>query len=263
MDRVRKKSPAAPSCSLQEALAKVEQIYKAEGLHIAPVDAAAKAMGYTSAKSGASVRALATLKMFGLLESKGSGMVSVTKSFQSYRLAPDDRTRQGCLVEFVKKPKIFAGMLSAYPDGLPSDETLKHMLVVDAGFVEGSAEPVIRDFRQSIEFAEFYVANHNYDIDGVEARNAIDVGDVTGLLSGNREDEETVVKASNLTALTPQISEDYDTPIPVRLKGGRKAWITLPNPFFESDKERLIAQINLVYADDANEDVSHEMDGAT
>jgi hypothetical protein len=38
--------------------------------------------------------------------------------------------------------------------------------------------------------------------------------------------------------------------IPVRLPQGRRAFLQIPTPFYESDKLRLINQINLLLTDD-------------
>jgi hypothetical protein len=42
----------------------------------------------------------------------------------------------------------------------------------------------------------------------------------------------------------------YDDPIPIRLRGQRKAWLTLPKPFRDTDKATLIAAIQSIVADD-------------
>lgn len=265
---MKKTSPSAPSHSLEEALKKASKIYEAEDCHIAPVDVAAKAMGYKNAKSGSSMKALATLKMFGLLESKGSGMVSITRSFQSYRLVPDERVRRKLLVEFVKKPKIFAKILSTYPDGLPSDETLRHKLVVDMGFVERSAKLVAKGFRQSIEFVDFYTSDISHDIESIEnIENIEDIEnieepdrmdniDTDSSISESQNTEISTVKTSLPVFAMTHVPDRYDDPISIRLKGGRKVWITLPKPFFSSDKEMVFAHLNLIYTDDGDEGVS-------
>ena len=48
------------------------------------------------------------------------------------------------------------------------------------------------------------------------------------------------------------VSEDLDR-IPVRLPGGRRAWLFIPSPFFSGDKARLKAQIDLLLTADEEE----------
>jgi hypothetical protein len=53
------------------------------------------------------------------------------------------------------------------------------------------------------------------------------------------------------TAPTQDIVEDENSDrIPVRLAGGRRAWLVIPSPFYAADKRRLISQIELLLADD-------------
>lgn len=44
----------------------------------------------------------------------------------------------------------------------------------------------------------------------------------------------------------PESQNDGDDKNPVRLTGGRKAWLIVPTPFYEADKSRLKAQIDLL-----------------
>jgi hypothetical protein len=50
-------------------------------------------------------------------------------------------------------------------------------------------------------------------------------------------------------------SNDVDR-IPVRLAGGRRAWIEIPMPFYEADKDRLKKQIDLLLTNDDEDDDS-------
>ena len=52
----------------------------------------------------------------------------------------------------------------------------------------------------------------------------------------------------------PVISGDGDQ-IPVRLHGGRRAWLVIPAPFYETDKVRLKAQIDLILTQDEEDEV--------
>jgi len=42
--------------------------------------------------------------------------------------------------------------------------------------------------------------------------------------------------------------------VPVRLSGGRRAWLEIPSPFFVAGKRRLKAQIDLLLADDDDDE---------
>ncbi len=250
MKNTRPKSPAAPSHALDEALTKASKLYEAAEHRAMSVDAAAKAMGHMKARQGIAAKSLATLKMYGLLESRGIGRVALTQSFRRYRLESRKSTRQTWLIEFVKKPKIFAMILAAYPGRLPSDETLKHLLVCKGGFMEERAGTVIRCFRRSMAFADVDIPL----IDGVSEPRITPVRSTQARQSESQEIEVAVMKAAHFVWPISGVSDLYDASIPVRLAGGRKAWITLPKPFFDSDKDILRAQIELLHTDEADHD---------
>jgi hypothetical protein len=57
------------------------------------------------------------------------------------------------------------------------------------------------------------------------------------------------VGVSKPTLLSEFSADDTDK-IPVRLSEGRKAWLVIPTPFYEADKLRLKAQIDLLLTED-------------
>lgn len=48
------------------------------------------------------------------------------------------------------------------------------------------------------------------------------------------------------TSVSELEGEDELDRIPVRLTGGRRAWLVIPTPFYSADKSRLKAQIDLL-----------------
>jgi len=61
---------------------------------------------------------------------------------------------------------------------------------------------------------------------------------------------EQIPAASGPTAPSSLQAADR---IPVRLPGGRRAFLEIPSPFFEADKERLKNQIDLLLTEDDEE----------
>jgi hypothetical protein len=52
----------------------------------------------------------------------------------------------------------------------------------------------------------------------------------------------------------PTVQEDSGIDrIPIRLAGGRRAWIEIPSPFFSADRERLKKHIDLLLTDDEDD----------
>lgn len=246
----RKKSPRAPSIALDEALERVLKVYDRERLHAAPTDVIAQNIGYKSANNGAALSVLASLRYYGLLDRPKDGFLAVSKEVETYRFAPEDGLKRSLLIAFLKSPPLYADLLEKYQSGLPSDANLRFELI-QKGFNPSSADAVLIAFRRSVEFAGYY-------------SNGSDLpqGDSTPAPEGSRFDEcepvsnvpvaESVIPKGQAMAFAPggDNEESGHDRIPVRLPGGRKAWLVIPTPFFEGDKARLKAQIDLLLSED-------------
>lgn len=239
----RKKSPRAPSMSLQDAIEKTGRIYEKERCHTTPVDVAATHIGYKSATNGAALSTLASLKYFGLIDRPKDGMAAVSKEFEEFRFAPNETIRQGILTKWLKSPAIFAELLDKYPTELPSNQTLKYELI-QSGFAPQAADVCLEVFRESVDYAQYYKAGEN-------TPNIMPVTEAT-------TDDQV---SSEMPKINVNIDRDESNQIdriPVRLSGGRRAWIEIPTPFYIADKERLKKQIDLLLTedeDDFNEDL--------
>jgi hypothetical protein len=237
----RKKSPRAPSISLDEALERVLRVYEKEKRHAAPTEVVVQDMGYKSANNGAALAALASIRYYGLLEKPQEGKLAVTKEFESYQYAPDDEVKRGLLLKWLRSPQVFADLIDRYPGGFPSDKSLRFDLM-DHGFSPASADSVVSVFRRSIEFAGF---------DGAVSATAVEAipeAAVEQLAYRSTDSNSSHPKMDSQTP--PESQTDGDDKIPVRLTGGRKAWLIVPTPFYEADKSRLKAQIDLLLTED-------------
>lgn len=241
---LRKKSPRAPSILLEEAIERAARVYDKEKRHPAPTDVVAQDMGYKSANNGAALSVLASMRYYGLLEKPEDGKLAVAKDVESFQYAPDEAIKRSILKKWLRAPAIFSELLDKYVEGLPSDATLRYELI-NRGFSPVSAESVIGVFRKSVEFADYFSSqaqtaeSPTLVAESIEPP-AADVLQVVQPLAGQSG------KASALPELLP---DDADK-IPVRLSGGRRAWLVIPHPFYEADKKRLKAQIDLLLSED-------------
>lgn len=240
----RKKSPRAPSMALDEALERTMKVYEEERLHAAPTDVVAQHMGYKGANNGAALSALASIRYYGLVDRPGDGLLAVNKDVESYRHAPNDELRRSFLKRFLTAPPIFAELLDKYGGGLPSDGNLKYELI-QRGFTPGSAAALVVILKRSVEFA------------GVHDSESNSVDTSAGTLNTLAEEPafSSVTRPALISLIEPRgpitssVEEDYDR-IPVRLPGSRRAWLLIPRIFFEADKQRLKAQIDLLLTED-------------
>jgi len=241
----RKKSPRAPSISLDEAFARVEKVYDCERLHPTPIEVVAQDLGYKSANNGAALGTLASLRYFGLLERPKEGMLAVTKDVESYKFAPDEKLRRSLLLSFLGRPTLYSELLEKYESGLPSDANLKFELI-QRGFAPQVAESALVVFKRSVNFADYYGGESRDECEEDACNNA----QSEFLVANNLQ--PAVVDKVDLTVSSPAVINQVEADdseldrIPVRLSGGRRAWLFIPTPFYDADKARLKAQIDLL-----------------
>lgn len=240
---MRKRSPSAPTMALAEALDRAIAVYKKEDRHPAPTDVVAQNMGYKDASSGAAMKTIAALTSYGLLNRSGTGKLAVSDDVQSYQFAPDPEMKRQLLVRWLESPTVFKKLLSKYGSSLPSDSTIRFDLIQE-GFKPGTAESVLGSFKKSIEFARYFDNKINLDQEDQIDEQA----------SPMQESIEST--ESNHYVLDESNRADHDLKldrIPVRLDATRRAWLEIPTPFYELDKNRLKAQIDLLLTDDEDE----------
>lgn len=241
VEDLRKKSPRAPSLALDEAIERVFRVYEKERRHAAPADIVAQDIGYKSANNGAALSALASLRYFGLLDRSAGGKLAVTKEVEDYRFAPSEEMKRAFEVRWLRSPPVYAELLDKFEDGLPSDAVLRFELI-QKGFTPSSVESVVAAFKRSVEFARPF-----------EAKSAKPTFESDDAAPSEKAAPPIIPDgAAPSIAQLPEVAIDVDR-IPIRLSGGRRAWLEIPTPFFEADKVRIKAQIDLLLTEDPAE----------
>lgn len=246
----RKKSPRAPSISLDEAIDRVMKAYDKERLHPAPTEVVAQNLGYKGASSGSALSAMASLRYYGLLERPSDGLLAVTKDVEALKFAPDEDLKRSLLLSFLRRPAIFSELLEKYATGLPSDANLKYDLI-QRGFLPPSAGDVVSVFRRSVEFTRYFESNDAESAPALSVPTPAEVQELPQTLAA----EPLALLMAGQKGPRSEAWDDADCDrIPVRLRGGRRAWLVIPTPFFNADKARLKAQIDLLLTEDDIED---------
>jgi len=242
---VRKKNPRAPSMALDEAIARVQKAYDKEQLRAAPTDAVAQSLGYKGANNGSALSALASLRYYGLMERSKDGHLAVSKEFERFKLAPTAPQRRAALIGFLTKPQLYAQLLEKYEGGLPSDADLRAELI-QRGFNAASAESALATFRRSTDFVGMPLGEVVVSVSTVVAPSRLES---RASVEAAVPKESPVLAPSLATSYAAASNENADR-IPIRLPGNRRAWLVIPTPFFEADKSRLKAQIDLLLTQD-------------
>ncbi|MFG6431887.1 hypothetical protein [Roseateles sp. LYH14W] len=256
---VRKKSPRAPSIALDEALERALRAYEKERLHPAPTEVVAQNLGYKTANSGTALGAIASLRYYGLIERPRDGVLAVTKNVESYKFTPDELHRRELLVGFLRTPPLFAELLEQYSSGLPSDANIRYELI-QRGFLPPAAESAAAIFRRSVDFASYFLrVNEQERVERPSSeQSAAESADAYYPTLAQLQPIEPTPAPSVRNVTTSATSapiglSDEGDQIPVRLPGGRRAWLIIPTPFYSADKVRLKAQIDLLLAQDEEE----------
>jgi hypothetical protein len=243
-DIPRQRSPRAPSIDLGEAVEKVRAIYEKQRLHAGPTDVVAQHLGYKNANNGAAVQVIASLRYYGLIERPQDGMLAVTKDVEEFQYVPSDQARQGILRRWLTAPPVFSQLLVKYEAGLPADLNLRFDLI-QLGFSPGAAETLIPVLRRSVDYAGYFA--HQAEVEGDRVPGDEPPAQEPAISPGLREPTQTPTKPKEQLLVGSDSALDQ---IPVRLPGGRRAWLAIPSPFFAADKIRLKAQIDLLLTDD-------------
>jgi hypothetical protein len=183
------------------------------------------------------------------LERPKDGHLAVSKDFERFKLAPDALQRQALLAGFLKQPQLYGQLLEEYESGLPTDADLR-LEMIQRGFNPAAAEGAMATFRRSVEFV------------GLPVGKAVAPDAAPSRLS-HRANAEAVVpnEVPGPSPIAPAVSalalalalasaDENSDRIPIRLPGNRRAWLVIPTPFFEADKSRLKAQIDLLLTQD-------------
>ena len=260
----RKKSPRYPSMDLQESLEKAVSLYKENHLHAIPNDAAAQSMGYSNANNGSALSAMASLRYFGLVERAGPGMLAASKDVEIFEYAPSKEAKKALLRKWLLTPPVFQKLFDKYGAHLPSDAAIKYDLI-QMEFLPAAAQSCLTSFKNSLTFAspeseeQTAVTTENpapsstqdtdteNDIDEVTDTSDKAASPVREILARRLLSQTTSSEPEQSGSESKQLSNDR---IPVRLRHGRKAWLEIPTPFFEEDKQQLINQINLIMTDE-------------
>jgi hypothetical protein len=151
-DKLRKKSPRAPSIPLDDAIERAQRVYAKEARHPAPTEVIAQDMGYKSANNGAALSVLASMRYFGLLERPSEGKLAVSKDVETYLYAPDEEVKRNLRLKWLRAPNVFAELLTSFPGELPSDANIRFELI-GRGFSAAASDALVAVFRRSAEFA--------------------------------------------------------------------------------------------------------------
>ncbi len=185
----RQRSPSYPGIGLEAALERARALNREEGRNAAPNEAILQHWGY-GPKSGPGLVTIAALKRFGLLTSEGSGKSRLSNLALRIILdeREDSRERDEAIKQAALMPGIHKELWEKYQGQLPSDATLRHFLRMDKGFTDSAADDLIRQFRETVSFAQL-AAGDSLSEDEADTEEGAEPPVVTTLLTPKRGDD--------------------------------------------------------------------------
>jgi hypothetical protein len=143
----RMRSPSYPSISLAEAIELTRKIFEKSRTNAVDREAAAKDMGY-SGITGRSLKILAALIQFDLLEKAGKGGVRVTQTFKDITHGLTDAIKKSALLKAGTSPSLYQDLLERFPDGPPSENALRSYLI-QQDFADVAIGPAVSSFQET------------------------------------------------------------------------------------------------------------------
>lgn len=148
----RTRSPNFPGLSLSEAIKRADELYQREKKAPVPATNAVEAWGYTGLH-GVSLRIIGALRQYGLLDVEGDD-VRVSDRAMQILFPENPETKLRALRKASRGPRIFSELLDEYGDSLPSDASLKSVLINKKGLTDTAADRFIQAFRETLKVAK-------------------------------------------------------------------------------------------------------------
>jgi hypothetical protein len=141
------RSPSYPNISLSDAIAKASQIYQKENMSTMTPEVAAEAMGYTGI-NGASLKTIAALKKWGLLEGRAEDLRLTTDAQTLSIDEPGSQDYREALARSAAAPEVFGEISKQFPSG--ASERNIAVFLQKNGFQPDAASTVAKHFKETL-----------------------------------------------------------------------------------------------------------------
>jgi len=153
------RSPSYPAVDLADAITKAEAVYNNEKRSATTPEVLASHMGYSTA-TGPGGRAVSALRQYGLIEEAGGKYRLSDLGYTLIHFSRHSEEWKAAILDAVRRPTLFRELLEEYPDGLPSDATLRNDLL-KREFNPASIQDVVGIFRNTMSLVDFADVVHN------------------------------------------------------------------------------------------------------
>jgi hypothetical protein len=218
------RSPNYPAINLPDAVGRLKTVYETQRQYPATREVLVKLMGYGSL-NGASAAVVSALSKYGMLEGHGDNLrvsalgqdlVLHRKSDPEYTVA----LRSAALM-----PVFFRELRDQYPDGLPSEHSLRASLI-KRGFNPKAIDSAVRAYRESMEFVE------------AECGGPVTISSESSSAEASMQSQQSI---SSTNPVAPPPSDPQQRSISIPLSVSEWATLQAPFPLTESAWKQMIA----------------------
>jgi hypothetical protein len=238
--RPKNRSPNYPGIGLEKAIARASTIFDREGRNPVPLDALYEHWGFSS-KSSTAMMTVAALTKFGLLDDSGKGSTRkarISSSALQILLDRDSPETQQLLREAALKPAIHQELWNRFPDGLPSDTTMRIYLVNERRFTLQAANDLIAEFRSTLAF----VGLSGSATDANSGEDDLDV-DMSGVVGEPTTEWAPFKGIIPKKTIEPKRSDATRIVIPIPLDKNEVAALQLPTRMTERQWDAMMGLI--------------------
>lgn len=196
LKKQKERSPAFPFITLDRALERARQFYGEEKRGVAPLSRAVMHWEYSPGSSGG-LQTVAALKQYGLLEDVGGSGASrqLKLSELALRILLDQREdateRNAHIRTAALNPPVAQEVMDRWSDGLPSDGTLLHFLIVERKFSESSATSAVKILKENQQL----IGVTSKDVQSPKAESTVDLMSQSSVVSSQRVVAEELHRA--------------------------------------------------------------------
>lgn len=161
------RSPKYPIITLPDALNKAKIIYNHDKRAGTTAEVIYSHLGFKK-KTGPAGRILSALRQYGLLDRKGNTYHISDRAWKIFILPEGDPEREKLIRDAAIRPLLFKELVAQYPDGLPSDATIRSYLIIHKGFNENTVSQFLKVFKAALDIAKPFEEGYTTDASDVE-----------------------------------------------------------------------------------------------
>jgi hypothetical protein len=166
----RMRSPNYPGISLPQAIELVSKLHQKNRTNAVDRESAAKDIGY-SGLTGRTLKLIAALSQYELIEKAGKGNIRVSKTAVDILHGLDEQIVIEAKRVAGNAPPLFQRIFARFDDGIPSENAIRSYLIQE-GFTDAALTPVLKSFMETNRFLSQSTDSESYGNAGEDTQES-------------------------------------------------------------------------------------------